>query len=139
VIQDVEVPVDRTPDFLRWFDDSVGMRPVWLCPLRLREPAGPGTASAWPTYPLDAGLTYVNIGFWGTVPRRDGARPDEVNMAVEEKVTELGGHKSLYSDAFYDRATFDRLYGGANLATVKQHYDPDSRLTGLYEKAVRRR
>ena len=26
---------------------------------------------------------------------------------------ELGGHKSLYSEAFYDRETFDRLYDGA--------------------------
>ena len=139
VIQDVEVPVDRTADFLRWFDGSVGMRPVWLCPLRLREPTGPGTAMAWPTYPLEAGLTYVNVGFWGTVPRMEGARPGELNMAIEAEVTGLGGHKSLYSDAFYDRETFGRLYGGANLATVKQHYDPDSRLTDLYEKAVRRR
>ena len=29
---------------------------------------------------------------------------------------ELGGHKSLYSEAFYDRETFDQLYDGANLA-----------------------
>jgi FAD/FMN-containing dehydrogenase len=62
-----------------------------------------------------------------------------VNRAVEARVTELGGHKSLYSDAYYDRATFDRLYGGDHHARVKAHYDPDNRLTGLYEKAVRRR
>lgn len=139
VIQDVEVPVEGTADFLRWFDESVGMRPVWLCPLRLREPAGVGTASAWPSYPLEAGRTYVNVGFWGTVPMKPGARRGDVNIAIEAKVTELGGHKSLYSDAFYDRGTFDRLYGGVNLAHVKQHYDPGGRLTGLYEKAVGRR
>ena len=52
---------------------------------------------------------------------------------------ELGGHKSLYSEAFYDRETFDQLYDGANLAAVKQRYDPDDRLTSLYDKAVRRR
>jgi FAD/FMN-containing dehydrogenase len=58
------------------------------------------------------------------------------NRAVEEKVHELGGHKSLYSEAFYDRETFDRLYDGDNLARVKQRYDPGSRLSTLYEKAV---
>ena len=52
---------------------------------------------------------------------------------------ELGGHKSLYSEAFYDRETFDELYDGAHLAAVKQQYDPDNRLTSLYDKAVRRR
>jgi FAD/FMN-containing dehydrogenase len=139
VIQDVEVPVRHTPAFLRWFDERVGMRPVWLCPLRLREPDGPGTGRRWPAYPLEPGTTYVNVGFWGTVPIRDGAADGDVNRAVEARVTELGGHKSLYSDAYYDRATFDRLYAGDRLATVKAHYDRDNRLTGLYEKAVRRR
>src|SRR3712207_8230753 len=42
VVQDIEVPVTRIAEFLRWLDAEVGMRPVWLCPLRLREPLGPG-------------------------------------------------------------------------------------------------
>ena len=139
VIQDVEIPVGRTPSFLRWFDDRVGMRPVWLCPLRLREPSGPGSARSWPSYPLEPGTTYVNVGFWGTVPIAPGAADGDLNRAIEQQVTELGGHKSLYSDAYYDKDTFDRLYDGDNLARVKAHYDHDNRLTGLYEKAVRRR
>jgi FAD/FMN-containing dehydrogenase len=139
VVQDVEIPLDRTAEFLRWFDDRVGMRPVWLCPLRLREPSGPGSARRWPSYPLDPGTTYVNVGFWGTVPIAPGAADGDVNRAIERRVTELGGHKSLYSDAYYERDTFDELYGGANLAQVKAHYDQDGRLSGLYEKAVRGR
>jgi FAD/FMN-containing dehydrogenase len=131
VIQDVEVPVDQTAEFLRWFDDRVGMRPVWLCPLR--------ASRGWPSYPLQPQATYVNIGFWGTVPIAPGALDGDVNRAIESKVTTLGGHKSLYSDAYYDRETFDRLYGVANLSRVKQQTDPDGRLLGLYEKAVNRR
>jgi len=34
---------------------------------------------------------------------------------------------------------FDQLYDGANLAAVKQRYDPEDRLTSLYDKAVKRR
>ena len=139
VVQDVEVPADRLAEFLTWFDATVGMRPVWLCPLRLREPSGPGSARRWPGYPLEPGTTYVNVGFWGTVPIAEGARDGDVNRAVERRLTGLDGHKSLYSDAYYDRETFDRLYGGRHLAAVKARYDPDDRLTGLYEKAVRRR
>jgi FAD/FMN-containing dehydrogenase len=139
VIQDVEVPVDRTPEFLRWFDGRVGMRPVWLCPLRLREPDGAGSARTWPSYPLTPGTTYVNVGFWGTVPIAEGARDGDTNRAVERMVGEVGGHKSLYSDVYYDRETFDRLYKQQSHLRVKQIYDPEGRLTGLYEKAVRRR
>ena len=36
-------------------------------------------------------------------------------------------------------STFDRLYDGANLAAVKKRYDPEERLTSLYDKAVRQR
>jgi FAD/FMN-containing dehydrogenase len=139
VIQDVEVPVDRLAEFVGWFDAQVGMRPVWLCPLRLREPGGPGSGRTWPSYPLTLGTTYVNVGFWGTVPIAPGAQDGDRNRAIEAKVTDLGGHKSLYSDAYYDRDTFDRLYNVAGQRQVKRTFDPDDRLTGLYEKAVNRR
>ena len=135
VVQDVEVPVDRLPEFLTWFDEEIGMRPVWLCPLRLRRTS---SARPWPSYPLAAGQTYVNVGFWGNVAVGPEAPTSPRNRAIEAKVHDMGGHKSLYSEAFYDRATFDALYDGANLAAVKKRYDPDDRLTGLYEKVVER-
>ena len=136
VVQDVEVPVERLEEFLEWFDREVGMRPVWLCPL-----VSPGTVSgaAWPSYPLRPRTTYVNIGFWGTVHVGPDAPDAPLNRAIEAKVHELDGHKSLYSEAFYDRETFDRLYGGANLAALKATYDPDDRFLSLYDKAVRKR
>ena len=139
VVQDVEIPVERLASFLRWFDEHVGMRPAWLCPLRLREVPpdnSPGTTRSWPLYPLEPGRTYVNVGFWGAVPMRPGAADGDLNRAVEAAVAAHDGHKSLYSDAFYDRETFDRLYGGATLSEVKQRYDPGHRLTELYDKAV---
>jgi FAD/FMN-containing dehydrogenase len=131
VVQDVEIPVDRLGDFLDWFDAEVGMRPVWLCPLF--------AGRKWPTYPLQPDQTYVNVGFWGNVGVGPEAPEAPRNRAIEAKVHELDGHKSLYSEAFYDRETFDALYDGANLRRVKDQYDPQHRLTDLYDKAVRRR
>ncbi len=137
VVQDIEVPVEALPEFLDWFDAEIGMRPVWLCPLVARGVPGDGTP--WSTYPLRPGHTYVNAGFWGTVHVGPEAADAPRNRAIEAKVHELGGHKSLYSEAFYDQATFDDLYGTDNLTAVKHRYDPDDRLTHLYDKAVRRR
>ena len=130
VIQDVEIPVERLAEFLDWFDREVGMRPVWLCPVVAFQD--------WPTYPLEPHHTYVNVGFWGGVRVGERASEAPLNRAVEAKVHELGGHKSLYSEAFYDRETFDGLYDGPNLAEVKGRYDPDDRFTSLYEKVVTR-
>jgi FAD/FMN-containing dehydrogenase len=132
VVQDVELPTRNAAEFLRWFAGHVRMSPVWLCPLR------PGHGS-WPLYPLAPGESYVNAGFWGAVPIAPGARDGDVNRAIEATVTRLSGHKTLYSDAYYDRETFDQLYGGEAYRVVKKRYDPDHRLTGLYEKVVQRR
>jgi FAD/FMN-containing dehydrogenase len=139
VVQDVEIPVERTAEFLRWFSDRVAMTPVWLCPLKLREPNGPGSARSWPLYPLAPGQVYVNVGFWGQVPIAPGRRDGDLNREIEQAVARHGGHKSLYSDAYYDEQTFTSIYGGTEYDKAKQIYDPDHRLTGLYEKAVGRR
>ena len=133
------MPVDRLAEFLDWFDAEIGMRPVWLCPLRLRGDA-PGARAHVAVVPARAGRDLRQRRLLGH--RRTSARTRPTaprNRAIEAKVHELGGHKSLYSEAFYDAETFDRLYDGANLAAVKRDYDPDDRLTTLYDKAVRRR
>ncbi len=131
VVQDIEVPLERCRQFLDWFFAHVPIEPVWLCPLRLRGD------EEWPLYPIRSNRTYVNVGFWSSVPA--GATEGATNRLIEAKVSELDGHKSLYSDSYYTAAEFDELYGGETYRRIKKIYDPDSRLLGLYAKAVRRR
>ncbi|TFD25648.1 FAD-binding oxidoreductase [Cryobacterium sp. TMS1-13-1] len=130
VVQDVEVPLERCAEFLDWFLDTVSIAPIWLCPLRLRGD------DRWPLYPMRPRQSYVNVGFWSTVPV--GSIEGETNRRIERKVGELDGHKSLYSDSFYSREDFDELYGGQAYRAAKKRYDPDSRLLDIYAKAVQR-
>jgi FAD/FMN-containing dehydrogenase len=140
VVQDVEIPLERTAEFLDWFLREVPIEPVWLCPIQLRPATSVGAGETpWPLYPMASGHPYVNVGFWSTVPVEPGRVDGDVNRAIEDEVARLGGHKSLYSDAYYDEPTFDRLYGGAEYRPVKKRYDPRGRLPTLYDKAVRRR
>ncbi len=131
VVQDVEVPIERCVEFLDWFLENVPIEPIWLCPLRLRDEGG------WPLYPIRPHQTYVNVGFWSSVPV--GPEDGHTNKLIERKISTLHGHKSLYSDAFYSQEEFDELYGGEAYKTVKKAYDPDSRLLDLYAKAVQRK
>ena len=131
VVQDIEVPLERCAEFLDWFLGTVPITPIWLCPLRLRDPSG------WPLYPIRPGHTYVNVGFWSSVPV--GPEPGYTNRMIEAKVSELDGHKSLYSDAFYSREEFDALYGGPAYDAAKKTFDPETRFLDLYSKAVQRR
>ena len=133
-MQDIEVPVDRTAEFLAFLDAETGIGPVWLCPLRQRDPA-----ARWDLYALDPGTTYVNIGFWSSVELNAGESDGVHNRAIENKVAELDGRKSLYSTAFYPPQEFWQTYGGASYDKVKATYDPDGRLLSLYDKTVRRR
>ncbi len=50
----------------------------------------------------------------------------------------LGGIKSLYSDSYFTRQEFDAAYGMQRYAELKERYDPNHRLLGLYEKCVLR-
>lgn len=130
VIQDVEIPVDRLAEFLEFFQERIGISPVWLCPVRLRDQQG------WPLYPMDPGTLYVNVGFWSSVPLRAGEPMGTYNRAIEQAVSALDGHKSLYSTSYYDEDEFWRLYNRPVHERLKERYDPEGRLPGLYDKCV---
>jgi FAD/FMN-containing dehydrogenase len=133
VIQDVEIPLESCAEFLRFFSASVGMSPVWLCPLRLRS------SSPWPLYPLKPDEVYVNFGFWGTAPLPPGQADGYHNRLVEAEVAALGGSKGLYSTSFYSEEDFWAAYNGPAYARLKHAYDPEGKLSGLYDKCVRGR
>jgi FAD/FMN-containing dehydrogenase len=135
VVQDIEVPVAALAEFLDFFHREVGIEPVWVCPLRQRDPL-----ARWPLYELDPLTTYVNVGFWSTVALPRGASPGDgrVNRRIEAVVTGLGGRKSLYSTAFYDREEFAALYGGDSYAALRATYDCDGRLADMWTKTIGR-
>ncbi|MFC4950221.1 FAD-binding oxidoreductase [Pseudonocardia sp. GCM10023141] len=129
VVQDVEIPVERLAEFLDAFHAEIGIKPVWLCPLRLRDDR------TWPLYPMKAHELYVNVGFWAQAPAKPGD-PDGNNRRIEELVAELGGHKSLYSTVHYDEREFWERYNGPFYRELKQRYDPGGRLPDLYSKVT---
>jgi FAD/FMN-containing dehydrogenase len=133
VIQDVEVPVERLAEFLDVFHAELGIAPIWLCPVRLREPDG------WPLYPMEPGRLYVNVGFWSAVALEPGQPMGTHNRRIERLVAALDGHKSLYSVSYYSPEEFWQRYNGPAYRELKKHYDPGGRLPDLYDKCVRER
>jgi FAD/FMN-containing dehydrogenase len=131
VIQDVDIPIAHAARFLAFFQREVPIAPVWICPLR----AG-ADADRFALYPLQPGALYVNFGFWDVVRSRQAHAPGHFNRRVEDEVRALQGIKSLYSDSYYSRETFDALYGGEAYAALKRRYDPDGAFPALYDKTV---
>ena len=133
VIQDVDIPIENAPEFLRFFLEEIGIRPVWMCPI-----GGHDLTREFPFYPLHGSGLFVNFGFWDIVPNPQHHEEGYFNRKVEDKVTELGGIKSLYSDSFYEEDRFWKLYDGDKYDALKQRYDPEGRLRNLYQKCVLR-
>jgi FAD/FMN-containing dehydrogenase len=135
VIQDVHIPVGHGTDFLRFFAASVGMSPVWICPLRMRGEHG----RAWSLWPPEPEEVYVNFGFWGLLALPAGEQDGYYNRLIEDEVAKLDGHKTLYSTSFYAEDEFYRRYNGEAYRALKCSYDSEGRLLSLYEKCVGRR
>jgi FAD/FMN-containing dehydrogenase len=133
VVQDVDVPVEHLAEFLEFFHRELAISPLWICPVRQRDPG-----AHWSLYSLDPDRLYVNLGFWSTVDLEPGEDPSTHNRLVEAEVSRLDGLKSLYSTAFYSPEEFDRRYGGAAQAALKKRYDPHGRFPDLYAKCVQR-
>ena len=140
VVQDIEVPVERDrrlPALVRGRGrDDAGVAVPAQAPRADRSRSAHARGRCIRS---SAGQPYVNVGFWGLVPIQPGRADGDVNRMIEQAVADHGGHKSLYSDAYYDEDEFAAMYGGQTYEQVKKRYDPDHRLTGLYEKAVGRR
>ncbi|MFI5240630.1 MAG: FAD-binding oxidoreductase [Candidatus Saccharimonadia bacterium] len=129
IIQDVEIPIENCAKFLEFFQKNIGIEPVWLCPLRSFDPN-----RTYPMYSLRNNQTYVNFGFWDSIP--SDKADAYYNRLIEGKVEELGGHKSLYSTSYYTKEKFWQLYNGNVYHKLKEKYDPKSRLKNLYDKTV---
>ena len=84
---------------------------------------------------MKPGELYVNVGFWSSVPQSPG-EPDAHNRRIEQLVSDLDGHKSLYSTVHYAEDEFWRHYNGPAYRALKQRYDPRGRLPDLYSKVA---
>jgi FAD/FMN-containing dehydrogenase len=132
VIQDVDVPLAHAAEFLDFYSREIGIWPAWICAI------GPqGNAARYVLYPM-RDEWHVNFGFWDVIRTRKAHPRGHFNRLIEQKVTELGGIKSLYSDSFFAEDEFWRLYGGEAYRGLKAKYDPDGIFPDLYAKCVLR-
>lgn len=133
VIQDIDIPLENAAEYYQFFDREIGIRPVWVCPIGVYDPA-----ARFPLYPMDPDTRYVNFGHWDVVSTRRTLPEGHFNRLVEQKTSELKGIKSLYSDSYYTEDEFWKIYNRDIYRSLKEKYDPDGHLKDLYQKCVLR-
>ncbi len=132
VIQDVEIPIEHSEEFITFFHKEIGITPIWVCPVQNYN-----KKVEFELYKMDSSKLYLNFGFWEVIKttHEDGY----YNKRIETKVKELKGKKSLYSTSFYTKKEFWSLYNQKKYDLLKTKYDRNHVFRDLYEKCVTRK
>lgn len=129
VIQDVELPIENSPAFFEFFFKEIPITPLWLCPIYAYD-----DNAHFSLFDLPKNKLMVNFGFWQAVQinQADGY----YNKLIEQQVSALQGHKSLYSNVYYAEKEFWGIYDKPLYDTLKEKYDPNQSLKYLYNKVT---
>ncbi|KAF2102758.1 FAD binding domain-containing protein [Rhizodiscina lignyota] len=125
VVQDLALPFSTAETFINYTDQSFGIWPLWLCPLRQSRlptlhPHNPETEPDGKSLkPL------INIGLWGWGP----SNPREFiakNRELEQKLRELGGMKWLYAQTYYGEDEFWQMFDRQWYEALREKYNAKS-------------
>ncbi|KAG0648456.1 3-beta-hydroxysterol Delta-24-reductase [Hyphodiscus hymeniophilus] len=131
VVQDLALPYSTAEQFVEYTDETFGIYPLWLCPLK-QNPL-PTMHPHSNESEADGSLKQMlNIGLWGPGPKR---YQDFVakNRDLERKLKELGGMKWLYAHTYYDEGQFWEMFDRKWYDDLRQKYGATS-LPSVYEK-----
>ena len=131
VIQDVGIPIENCISFFNFFNSEIKIKPFWICPMKQIN------QTIFPLFELDSNKLYIDFGFWDFV--ESNKEEGFYNRLIEGEVERLKGKKSLYSESFYNKENFYKIYNGNVYFVTKKKYDPHNVFLDLYEKCVNRR
>jgi FAD/FMN-containing dehydrogenase len=130
IIQDVEIPIEHAAEYLQFQLREIPVRPVWVCPMK-------STALPFDLYKTRPESLYINFGFWQVI--KTVKENGYYNKLIENKVEDLKGKKTLYSESYYSEDTFWKLYNRDSYFKLKEKYDTKGMFENLYQKCVLKR
>lgn len=134
IVQDIGFPYESVPAFVEYLDRDFGLYPLWLCPLKMREPISlsPRLAPYKNLNCRDGKI--LNIGIWGPGPR-DRADFVNANRRIEAKTKELGGLKCLYAHSYYTEEEFWSIYDKTKHDQLRNKYHA-ALIPSIFQKAT---
>ncbi|MCJ1463304.1 hypothetical protein MMC07_001910 [Pseudocyphellaria aurata] len=132
VVQDLALPYSTVEQFVDYTDETFGIYPLWLCPLRQSPLPTLHPHSSESEADEKSQLPLINIGLWGPGSTNSDAFV-QVNRGLEHKLQEFGGTKWLYAHTYYTEAEFWRIYDRKWYDALRAKYDATS-LPSVWEK-----
>jgi FAD/FMN-containing dehydrogenase len=135
IVQDLAFPFSTVQAFIDYVHSTFHFYPLWLCPLRpsphWRQNAQHLCFAIGKNVPREAAML-CNVGVWGMGPTNHD-RFVALNRALEQRVRELRGVKTLYAHAYYTEEEFWAIYDWDAYSRLRAKYRAES-LPTVYEK-----
>ena len=131
VVVDVFIPSYNFEKFYRWYERDFDFFPLWIVPYRAP------TMYPWISDEHAKKMKetfFIDAAIYG---KRNNRPEVDYSVALERKVYELNGIKTLISRNHYDEDTFWRIYSRKRYEEVKAVTDPNNMFGNLYEKMSR--
>jgi FAD/FMN-containing dehydrogenase len=130
VTLDTFLPFSRVPEFLEWYEKTIGFYPLWCVPYRVPH------RYEWIASDYLADVDdelFLDLAIYGMKqpPGRN------IYKELEDELVAVRGIKTLISYNYYDEDVFWTIWNRPNWMAVKQLTDPDNLFRGLYEKTCR--
>lgn len=121
IIQDLALPYETSEEFIKYTDDTLGIWPLWLCPLK--QSASPTMHPHYNETEAD-GKTMrpmLNIGLWGQGAQGHSAFV-AANKDIERKLKELRGMRWLYAQTYHSEEEFWQDFDKEWYDSLRQKY-----------------
>jgi len=133
ILQDLDIPPSGVKKLLKWNEETLGIWPLWLCPVRTAKEArtfGLGVAKKRNSVNDDYAM---NVGVYGAPSTPD---PDlfASNIKLENIVAEMGGKKALYAFVYSGKDEFWKWYDHPEYEKLRAEYGGKDLFMGLWEK-----
>lgn len=132
IVQDLALPFSTAERFIDYTTSSLGIWPLWLCPLRqsrlptLHPHFSETGADGQTLKPM------LNVGVWGFGPAQHDIFVAK-NRELERKLREFGGMKWLYAHTYYSENEFWENFNRQWYDNMRRKYKAES-LPSIWHK-----
>ncbi|PRP85733.1 hypothetical protein PROFUN_06327 [Planoprotostelium fungivorum] len=133
ILQDLDIPPSGVKKLLRWNDDTLGIWPLWLCPVACSQDKRTFGLGRSEDIKSVEDMYAMNVGVYGA-PSNGGYPLFDANIQLEKLVASLGGKKALYAFVYSDREVFWSWYDAREYEELREEYGGKNVFMGLWEK-----
>ena len=130
LIQDVALSEEKFVDFIKWYNNTICVYPLWICPVDNSRNTG-----RYPLYPPKDKLIF-DLGFYSRKILNKEMDNNHYSVLFDEKLKSLNCMKGLYSKNTFTEKDFWKIYKRSKYFKVKNKYDKDNVYPDLYSKAI---